>query len=89
MIAQGGQLRGPLALAPNGNLDAVNTDPTRPSEIVELTKSGQFVSQFNVDAGQGGAFGIAISMSNTAQLAFVDDNANDITVIGQNVVPGE
>jgi hypothetical protein len=97
MIAQGGQLRGPLALAlaPNGNLvtsngDAVNPDPTQPSEIVELTKSGQFVGQFNVDAGQGGAFGVAISAvnGNTAQLAFVDDNANDITVIAQNVVPG-
>jgi hypothetical protein len=98
MIAQGGQLRGPLALvlAPNGNLvtcngDAVNADPTQPSEIVELTKLGQFVGQFNVDAGQGGAFGIAITVVNgaTARLAFVDDNANDIIVIDQNVVPGE
>ena len=97
-IAQGGQLRGTLALvlAPNGDLvtangDAVNTDPTHPSEIVELTKNGRFVSQFNVDAGTGGAFGIGISMvnSNTARLAVVNDNANDIIVIDQNVASGQ
>jgi hypothetical protein len=91
-------LRGPLALvfAPNGDLitsngDAVNADPTQPSEIVEFTKSGKFVSQFNVDAGEGGAFGIGVAMASpdTARLAVVDDNANDILVIDQNVVPGE
>jgi len=56
-----------------------------------LTKSGEFVGQFNVDAWQGGAFGIAITVVNgaTARLAFVDDNANDIIVIDQNVVPAE
>jgi hypothetical protein len=98
MIAQNGQLRGPLALvlAPNGNLvtangDAVNQDPTHPSEIVELTKNGRFVSQFNVDTGTGGAFGIGISMVNnsTARLAVVDDNANDIIVIDQSVEAGD
>ena len=64
-----------LALAPNGDLippngDAVNGDPAQPSEIVELTKSGEFVGQFNVDAGQGGAFGIGVAMTgtNTADL---------------------
>lgn len=96
-IAQDGQLRGPLALAfaPNGDLitsngDAVNPDPTQPSEIVEFTKSGEFVGQFNVDAGQGGAFGIAIALvgGDTARLAAVDDNTNSIIVIDQNVVPG-
>jgi DNA-binding beta-propeller fold protein YncE len=52
-------LRGPLALvfAPNGDLltangDAVNADPTHPSEIVEFTKDGEFVTEFNVDAVQ-------------------------------------
>jgi hypothetical protein len=101
MIAQGGQLRGPLALvfAPNGDLVTSNgdalpvpiSDPKHPSEIVELTKSGKFVSQFNVDAGQGGAFGIGIALINpiTAQLAVVDDNANDIIVIDQNVAAGD
>jgi hypothetical protein len=58
-------LRGPLALrfAPNGHLltangDAVNADPLHPSEIVEFTSGGDFVREYNVDASQGGAFGI-------------------------------
>jgi hypothetical protein len=95
IIFQDDHLRGPLALAfaPNGNLitsngDAVNADPNQLSEIVEFTKTGSFVSQFNVDAGQGGAFGIAIAPVNptTVRLAVVDNNANDIIVIDQNVV---
>ncbi len=51
-------LRGPLALvfAPNGDLitangDAVNGDPTHPSELVEFTKGGKFVGESNVDFG--------------------------------------
>jgi len=89
-------LRGPLALAfaPNGDLmtsngDAVNSDPSQPSEIVEFTKTGKFVSQFNVDAGEGGAFGIGVApvSFNTVRLAVVDDN--DFIVIDQNVVPGD
>jgi hypothetical protein len=89
-------LRGPLALvfAPNGDLitsngDAVNGDPTQPSEIVEFTKAGAFVGQFNVDPGQGGAFGIGIASAglDTVRLAAVDDNANDIIVFDQTVVP--
>lgn len=95
MIAQNGQLRGPLGLAlvANGDLitsngDAVNMDPNHPSEIVELTKTGKFVSQFNVDAGTGGAFGIGSTLidNDTARLAVVDDNANDLLVIDQNVI---
>ena len=95
LIAMGGQLRGPLALvlAPNGDLvtsngDAVNPDPTHPSEIVELTKNGKFVGQFNVDPAPGGAFGIGVSMiggGDTARLAVVDDNTNNLMVINQNV----
>jgi hypothetical protein len=82
-------LRGPLGLmfAPNGNLltsngDAVNGDPTHPSEIIEFTKSGQFVRQFNVDAGQGGAFGIATVLSGSPQFNFaaVDDVPNVMSV---------
>src|SRR6267143_1970531 len=76
-IFAGAQLRGPLALvfAPNGNLltangDAVNGDPTHPSEIVEFTKSGEFVREFNIDAGQGGAFGIATVLSGSAPFNF-------------------
>lgn len=95
MIATGGQLRGPLALvlAPNGDLitsngDAVNADANHPSEIVELTKSGKFVGQFNVDPAPGGAFGIGISMvggGDTARLAVVDDNTNNLMVFNQSV----
>jgi hypothetical protein len=82
-------LRGPLGLAfaPNGNLltsngDAVNSDPTHPSEIIEFTKSGEFVRQFNVDASQGGAFGIATVLSGSPQFNFaaVDDVPNVISV---------
>jgi hypothetical protein len=98
VIFQDGHLRGPLGLvfAPNGDLitangDAVNPDPTQPSEIVEFTKSGKFIGQFNVDAAEGGAFGVNITTlrSNTSRLVAVDDNANDMIVIDQNLVPGE
>jgi len=97
VIFEDEHLRGPLALAfaPNGDLvtsngDAVNADPTQPSEIVEFTKSGKFIGQFDVDAGQGGAFGLAIALvgPNTARLAAVDDNTNSIIAIDQGVVPG-
>jgi hypothetical protein len=83
------RLRGPLALvfAPNGDLltangDAVNGDPTHPSEIVEFTKSGEFVREFNVDAGQGGAFGIATVLFGYPPFNFaaVDDVSNSISV---------
>ncbi len=98
IVAQGGQLRGPLALAfaPNGDLlasngDAVNGDPTQPSEIVELTRRGRFVTQFNVDPGQGGAFGIGIGRvdRDTVRFVAVDDNANDMTVFDRHARPDE
>jgi hypothetical protein len=98
-------LRGPLALAfaPNGHLltsngDAVNADATEPSEIIEFTNTGEFVSQFNVDASQGGAFGLAVSNAvqavagagaSVASLAFVDDVSNSIVVLGQNTAQQE
>jgi hypothetical protein len=67
----------------------VNADPNRPSEIVKFTKTGKFVGRFNVDAGEGGAFGIGLAGAGpaTVRLAAVDDNANDIIVFNQNVVP--
>ena len=82
-------LRGPLGLvlAPNGDLittngDAVNADLGQPSEVVEFSRAGRFVGQFNVDPAQGGAFGIAVERSgeDRAKLAVVDDNANDVSV---------
>lgn len=82
-------LLGPLALrfAPNGNLitangDAVNTDPTHPSELVEFTKEGQFVREYNVDGNTGGAFGFDTVRSEDARFNFavIDDNSNSLTV---------
>jgi hypothetical protein len=93
LISKDTHLRGPLALAlaANGNLltangDAVNADPTHPSEIVELTETGQFVSEFNVDSGQGGAFGLAIagSPSGAFNLVVVDDVTNSLAVLPLN-----
>ena len=88
MIFQDPHLRGPLglALAPNGDLiaangDAVNGDPTQPSELVEFTPQGRFVGQFSVDPGSGGAFGLAVTNDNgVLRLAAVDDVTNSLEV---------
>jgi hypothetical protein len=89
VIFKNNHLRGPLALvlAPNGDLitsngDAVNANVNEPSEIVEFTKRGQFIGQFNVDPGQGGAFGIAVEApgEHRTRFAAVDDNTNDVSV---------
>jgi hypothetical protein len=78
-------LHGPLdlVLAPNGDLivansDGSNVDPNQPSEIVEFTTTGQFVSQFSVDTTGGGAFGIALMPLGTVAFRFaaVDDVTN-------------
>jgi hypothetical protein len=52
-------LHGPLAIvqAPNGNLlvtngDAINSDKTQPSEVVEFTPAGTFVKELSLDAKQ-------------------------------------
>jgi DNA-binding beta-propeller fold protein YncE len=83
-------LRGPLALrlAPNGNLltangDAVNADVLHPSEIVEFTRWGDFVREYNVDASQGGAFGIDVRSSGDDgfNFAVIDDVSNSLSVI--------
>jgi DNA-binding beta-propeller fold protein YncE len=83
-------LRGPLALrlAPNGNLltangDATaNADPAFPSELIEFTKAGAFVRQFDVDASQGGAFGLDTSLDPNAlyNFAYIDDVTNNLTL---------
>ena len=82
-------LRGPLALrlAPNGHLltangDAVNADMLHPSEIVEFTKSGHFVREYNVDASQGGAFGIDTLRHEIGgfNYAVIDDVTNSLSV---------
>jgi DNA-binding beta-propeller fold protein YncE len=83
-------LRGPLALrfAPNGDLltangDAVNADPEHPSEIVEFTRYGEFVHEYDVDASQGGAFGLDTINSRDAgkfNYAAIDDVTNSLSV---------
>jgi sugar lactone lactonase YvrE len=91
LVFSNDHLRGPLGLAqaPNGHLlaangDAVNADPTQPSEIVEFTREGEFVRQFDVDSASAAAFGLATVVGEHARfnLAVVDDNTNAIAVYG-------
>lgn len=87
-------LIGPLALrfAPNGDLltangDATpNADPLHPSEIVEFTRWGEFVRVYNVDASQGGAFGLdtRADADGGANLALIDDVTNNLLVTRQH-----
>jgi sugar lactone lactonase YvrE len=81
-------LRGPLGLvlAPNGDLiaangDAINGDPTQPSELVEFTPRGKFVSQFSLDPAQGAAFGLAVTSSgHRTRFAAVNDDTNSVEI---------
>ncbi len=82
-------LHGPLAMAmaPNGHLvvsnsDVINADANQPSEIVEFTVGGQFVTQLSVDPAEGGSFGLAFSKAHDDQVRFaaVDDNVPNITI---------
>ena len=90
IVYQNDHLRGPLALAvaPDGNLvtangDAVNADPAQPSEIVEFTKSGQFVREYNVDSAPGGAFGLDTLREGAFNYAVIDDVTNNLSVYRQ------
>jgi len=84
-------LIGPLALrfSPNGHLltangDATpNADPTHPSEIVEFTRDGEFVREYNVDATQGGAFGLdtRADADGGFNLALIDDVTNNLWTV--------
>jgi hypothetical protein len=82
VVTDQAHLHGPLGLvlARNGDListqgDAVNPDPNQPSEVVEFTADGQFVSQFSVDPAPGGAFGVALRpLDDGFVFATVDDN---------------
>jgi hypothetical protein len=81
-------LHGPLGLtlAPNGHLITANGDAVNPggnpNELVEFTREGQFVAQFQVDPGAaGGAFGLAISFGlEGLRFAAVDDDANTLDI---------
>jgi uncharacterized protein (TIGR03118 family) len=88
LITADAHLRGPLGLvlAPNGDLitangDAVNPDPTQPSELVEFTQSGHFVGEFSIDPTQGAAFGLAVTnFEGILRLASVEDVTNSVDV---------
>jgi hypothetical protein len=86
-------LRGPLGLVlsptgtlltANGDAPEVNPDPTHPSEIVEFTTTGMFIREFNIEATQGGAFGLATATSPGFPVVFsfaaVDDVSNSVLV---------
>jgi len=83
-------LHGPLGLvfAPNGHLitsngDAVNPDPTQPSEIVEFTRQGVFVREFSLDPSLPAApFGLATVLEDPSNFDFaaVNDNTNAVAV---------
>jgi hypothetical protein len=88
LVFSDSHLRGPLGLAfaPNGHLlaannDSINSDTTQPSEIVEFTLAGKFVSQFSIDNSIDGPFGIAIEiLGHASQFAYLNDNKNTLTV---------
>jgi hypothetical protein len=91
MVFSDPHLRGPLALVftPIGTLltangDAVNGDPTNPSEIVEFTTKGEFIHQSDIEATQGGAFGLATITTKGSSIVFnfaaVDDISNSVIV---------
>jgi hypothetical protein len=90
--ANGLHLHGPLglAIAPNGDLisaqaDNFNANPAFPSEIVEFTKTGQFVAQFSIDAAVGAAFNIALAQNPDplvpVKFAYVNDAENNLNLI--------
>lgn len=90
LVFSNDHLRGPLSLrfAPNGDLltangDAVNADVLHPSEIVEFTISGEFVREFDVDASQGGAFGMDVDHTELdgVDFAVVDDVTNNLSIM--------
>ena len=88
VYADGVHLHGPvgLVIAPNGDLiaansDAVNANTNQPSELVEFTTSGKFVSQFSVDPSTGGAFALTFgTVAGHFSLAAVDDNTNSLDI---------
>ena len=88
VVVSDSHLRGPLGLAfaPNGHLltangDAVNADPAHPSEVVEFTRDGTFVREFNLDAGVDAAFGIATGSEDAGfNFTVVNDNTNALAV---------
>jgi hypothetical protein len=73
-------------LAPNGDLIVANGDAVSPggttNDLVEFDRFGDFVGDFQIDKGAGGAaFGLAVSTDNgELRFAAVDDNTNTVSV---------
>jgi hypothetical protein len=88
LVQDSRHFHGPLGLvrAMNGDLisaqgDAVNFDKSKPSQIVEVTSSGAFVSQFAVNHSPGSAFGVALTETAAgSRFAAVDDGSNVLDV---------
>jgi hypothetical protein len=92
IYADAKHLHGPLglAMAPNGDLisaqaDNFNVNPNFTSEIVEFTKTGQFVAQFSIDAANGAAFNIALDVNSDPlvpiKFAYLNDGENTVNLI--------
>ncbi len=81
-------LHGPLGLVrtPSGHLiiangDAINPDPSHPSELEEFSAQGEFLASYPVDTVPGAAFGIALARhGDDLRFAAVDDNTNTVTI---------
>ena len=80
-----------MAQAPNGHLivsnsDVINPNPHLPSEYVEFTKQGHFVTQLSIDPAEGGSFGLAVNVRTVniteveSFFAAVDDNTATLIV---------
>jgi hypothetical protein len=88
VFADANHLRGPLGLVllPNGDLmaannDSVNANPAQPSEMIQFTKAGRFVSQFSLDPSIDGPFSMTLT-TNAGQVRFaaLNDNQNTVTI---------
>ena len=84
-------LHGPLGLilTPSGHLITANADPQTvpstagPSELVEVTVSGEFVRTFSIDSASGSAFAINLVrvQGNVNQLSYVDDAQSTLSIL--------
>jgi uncharacterized protein (TIGR03118 family) len=89
-------LHGPLGLvlAPNGDLIAANGDAVnaggKANDLVEYTRKGTFVADFQIDNGPiGAAFGIALSTDGgKLRFAAVDDNTNAVEIFTLSLASG-
>jgi hypothetical protein len=83
------KLHGPvnMVLAPNGHLimsnsDGGSHDTTQPSELVEISTTGQFIGEYSIDPSIGASFGIAVTTlaPGVARVVAVNDNTNTVNL---------